>query len=311
MDNLDTDRRANRASVMESIFAQTQDDTTVFVALWDVRESLDLTDDSMANAVDFLEGEGLITTIRPSTGQRTPMHGMITHRGVSWMEAQADIEHDPVIRVRAIRKALLVWLYQEKHRGALISPVVEAVTGDPAARSPLPGELDRAAAQLAADGMIRGMTVDQFQGPVRAEITSEGEDCVENYGADTGAYRARSTSGTVFHIGTNSGNIAASSNNVTQQVIAPGAFDPSQLLAFADLVRELAPSLTPDASERQDLLTESQLLHDSAAAPEPDQRRLQRVAERLLSLVRGLAHSPTVQRLALEAGEQAIQNSFH
>lgn len=176
MTDLDTDRRANRLRVMAAIFEQTQDDTTVFVALWDIREAMELTDDGMANAVDFLEGEGLVTTIRPGTGQRTPMHGMITHRGVSWMEAQADIEHDPVIRVRAIRKALLVWLYQEKHQGALISPVADMVTGDPAAKSPLPGELDRAAAQLAADGMIRGMTVDQFQGPVRAEITSEGED---------------------------------------------------------------------------------------------------------------------------------------
>jgi hypothetical protein len=311
MTDLDTDRRANRLRVMEAIFAQTQDDATVFVALWDVREALDLTDDGMANAVDFLEGEGLITTLRTGTGQRTPMHAMITHQGVSWMEAQAEIERDPAVRVRAIRKALLVWLYQEKHQGTPMSPVAEMVTRDPAAKSPLPGELDRAAAQLAAGGMISGMTVDQFQGPVRAEITSEGEECVENYGADTGAYRVGSNGGSVFHIETNNGNIAASSNNVTQTVTSPGVFDPTQLLAFADLVRELAPSLAPNVNEREELLTETQRLRDSAAAPEPDRGRLQRIADGVLSLVRGLAHSPTVQRLALEAGEQAIQNSFH
>lgn len=78
--------RANRLQVMAAIHQKAGDNTTEFVSLWDIREALGLTDDAMANAVDYLEGERLIKPLRTGTGQRTPMSTEITHEGVVEME---------------------------------------------------------------------------------------------------------------------------------------------------------------------------------------------------------------------------------
>jgi cytochrome c556 len=85
MSNLEQ-RRADRLRIMKSIYEQTGDNTRDYVDLWEIRAKLDLTDDEMGNAVDWLEAQRLIEALRTGTGQRTPMHAQITHRGVVEME---------------------------------------------------------------------------------------------------------------------------------------------------------------------------------------------------------------------------------
>lgn len=79
-------REANRLRVLLEIYGQTEDDTRKFVSLWDIREALGLTDDEMANAVDFLESRRLIRPLRTLGGQRTPGQTRITQAGVAQME---------------------------------------------------------------------------------------------------------------------------------------------------------------------------------------------------------------------------------
>lgn len=79
-------RAADRLRVLLAIYEQTEDDTRKFVLLWDIRDALGLTDDEMANAVNFLESRGLIEPLRTMAGQLTPMQTRITHAGVNRME---------------------------------------------------------------------------------------------------------------------------------------------------------------------------------------------------------------------------------
>jgi hypothetical protein len=64
---------------MRAIRVLSGNETIELVDLWAIRDALGLDDDRMANAIDFLEGEGLIDTVRTMTGQRTPIRARIEH----------------------------------------------------------------------------------------------------------------------------------------------------------------------------------------------------------------------------------------
>lgn len=88
-------RRATRLRVLSMIYEQAGDNTRQLVDLFAIREPLGLTDDEMANAIDYLEQQGLIDSSRTYHGQHTPMHASISHRGVIEMEKSAQSPEQP------------------------------------------------------------------------------------------------------------------------------------------------------------------------------------------------------------------------
>ena len=76
------ERAAIRLRVIRAIFEQTGHDTDQAVDLAPLRGMLGLSDDEMADAVDYLEAEHLIKPLRTAHGERTPQRAHITHRGV-------------------------------------------------------------------------------------------------------------------------------------------------------------------------------------------------------------------------------------
>lgn len=222
---------------------------------------------------------------------------------------------DAVLHLNASRTALLMWLWYQKQRqgpGEPMPNVMDVLLDDGLSVDQgvrfTESEIDRASEYLEHHGLIKGSgTVDQMAGPVLAEITPAGEDCVEGYNGDVGAYIRRRDNGPVtFHVATNNGNIAANSTGITQNAATQAAFDPAQILAAVSLIRQLTPALTPDTGEQQALLVQTRELQTAAEAPAPDHVAVQRIAEGVLSTIRGFTHSPDVQRLALEAVEQGI-----
>ncbi|MGW3307581.1 hypothetical protein ACWDG9_13465 [Streptomyces sp. NPDC001073] len=225
---------------------------------------------------------------------------------------------DAVLHLSASRTALLRWLWHQKQQRSPGEPMPnvldvlldDSLSVDRGVRF-TESEIDRASAYLEHHGLIKGGgTFDQMAGPVLAEITPAGEDCVESYSGDVGAYVRRRDNGPVmFHIATNNGNIAANSTGVTQNAPSQATFDPAQILAAVSLIRQLIPALTPDAAEQQALLAQTSELQTAAKAPAPDGAAVRRIAGGVLSTIRGLTDAPDVRRLALEAVEQGIQNS--
>lgn len=222
---------------------------------------------------------------------------------------------DAVLHLNASRTALLMWLWHQKQRqgpGEPMPNVMDVLLDDGLSVDQgvrfTESEIDRASEYLEHHGLIKGSgTLDQMAGPVLTEITPAGEDCVEGYNGDVGAYIRRRDNGPVtFHIATNNGNIAANSTGVTQNAATQAAFDPAQILAAVSLIWQLTPALTPDTGEQQALLVQTRELQTAAETPAPDRVAVQRIAEGVLSTIRGFTHSPDVQRLALEAVEQGI-----
>lgn len=232
-------------------------------------------------------------------------------------ESQASApQPDAVLHISASRTALLKWLWhqmQVQAPGGPMPMVLGVLSDDDLAVDQgvrfTEDEIDRASAYLEQHGLIAGGgTTDRNAGPVLARITAAGEDCIENHHGDVSAYlRRRDNSGVTFHIATNTGNIATNSTGVTQNA-PPESSGPTQILAAASLIRQLAPALTPDAGEQQHLLIQVNELQTAADTPTRDLVVVRRIAEGVVSALRGLAHAPDVQRLALEAVEQGIRN---
>ncbi|MEV6537265.1 hypothetical protein AB0M86_48405, partial [Streptomyces sp. NPDC051639] len=224
-------------------------------------------------------------------------------------------ELDAVVHLSASRTALLTWLWHQRQQwrpGEPMANVMSLLSDDRLAVDQgvrfTEDAIDKASAYLEQHGLIKGAgRLDQMAGPGLAEITAAGEECVESYNGDVGAYIRRRDAGPVtFHIATNNGNIAANSTGVTQSAATQNASSRAQILAVVSLILQLAPSLTPDVGQQQALLAQTKELQTAAETPAPDYIAVQRIRDGVLSTIRGLSHSPDVQRLALEAVEQGI-----
>jgi hypothetical protein len=98
-------------------------------------------------------------------------------------------------RHRGCREALVSWLYEVDAIGPMRSRIWEDFWSDPRGTYLGDGftvqEVDRAAGWLRRNGLIDGVMVDQFEGPVRAYLTDHGVRCVENFGGDVHRYVER------------------------------------------------------------------------------------------------------------------------
>ncbi|MEU3657116.1 hypothetical protein AB0E67_30815 [Streptomyces sp. NPDC032161] len=296
--------------LVEWVFEQTsQNPAEEYVSITAFGELHDLTEQQCHRLLQACKAGGLVDDRFATLGDPA---ANLTPRGLQWVQGRLRRRADPVKRAVAARKGLLMWLWHQKHEG-VTSPAVEGVL-----RSPLslfegerlaPGEIDRAGATLRSKGLITGTMTGQTEGPVLADITSEGQDCVEQYDGDISAYERRNAGGnTTWNIERNSGNIASNSSGVTQNAVTQSEFDPAKILAAVSLLQQLAPSLTPDADEQEELCSQAGDLQAAANDPASDRGTLQRLGGRVIATLRRLVHSPDVQRLAIDAVEQGIQS---
>ncbi|MBT3155624.1 hypothetical protein HTV45_33135 [Streptomyces sp. CHD11] len=100
---------------------------------------------------------------------------------------------------------------------------------------------------------------------------------MDNYQGDIGAYERRNTGGnTTFHIGQNTGNIAANSRDFTLNATTHSGVDLAQVVMAARALRQAVPILglpEDDAAEVTQLATR---IEEEATSTNPDPSRLQR-----------------------------------
>jgi hypothetical protein len=216
----------------------------------------------------------------------------------------AGLRKDPAARHRFANDAFLRWLYTTAHDQRPITPTgFLTATESRFAGGELSGsELRYALARLTHSGLVNEIDTE----PKTVAITIDGIDCVLS-GATVSDYLNRTHPGNHYSISGNTNVVAGSQGSVVQNN-HNNAFDPAQMLAAVALVQQLSPALTPETGEQQELLAQVRELQAAAAAHVPDRGFMRRIADGVLSTLRGLAHSPDVQRLAIEAVEQGIQS---
>ncbi|WP_328543722.1 hypothetical protein [Streptomyces europaeiscabiei] len=289
--------------LVEWVYDRTRTDPLGGVPITEFGQSHGLTENQTYRLLQFCKVQRLL-------GDRDTTHdgpeANLTPRGLEWMEERRRRRADPAARAAAARKGLLVWLWHRKHDDILL-PAVADVLNDPL--SLFEGErltdrdIDRASAYLSAKGLIKGDRNGSSDGPVQAEITAEGEDCVDNYQGDIGAYERRNTSGnTTFHIGQNTGNIAANSRDFTLNATTNSGVDLAQVVMAARALRQAVPILglpEDDAAEITQLATR---MEEEATSVSPDPSRLQRWGAQTLAVLSPVASGALGSVLAAYLG---------
>ncbi|GGV50938.1 hypothetical protein GCM10010293_62360 [Streptomyces griseoflavus] len=219
----------------------------------------------------------------------------LTPRGLQWIQERQRRRTDPKARAAAARTGLLTWLWNQKNEGVGY-PNVDGIFQSPLSlfegERLTPDEIDRAGAYLMPKGLITGIKTAQSEGPVRAEITAEGQDCVEHYDGDVSAYERRNSSGnTTFNIGENTGNIAANSRDFTMNATTnKNGIDPAAVVMLARALRQAAPALELPEDEVIEITQLATRLENEAADGSPDPGKLQRWGSSIVDIL----NSPVV-----------------
>jgi len=201
-------------------------------------------------------------------------------------------------RKAACRDAMVDWLYSQDATTAADNLVRNAMLDDPRhglwwAEPFTARDLDDAAAWLKRNGLVDGPMVEQEEGPVRLYLIDGGVTCVEDFGADTGAYmdaqRRGPKSGPTLHIGTNSAPFMMAGDHAqqTQNIGASVAELQILITSLAEMVRSQVPGTAEVTAQEQAAL-------EAIAPGKIDTSVLKRFGEWVVSTVQAGASAAMV-----------------
>ncbi|WP_331725461.1 hypothetical protein OG596_37970 (plasmid) [Streptomyces sp. NBC_01102] len=278
--------------LVEWVHDQTARDATEYVTVTAFGELHGLNEQQSHRLLVTCKGWGLLSdhyaTMDDPAANLTP-------RGLQWVQERQRRRADTRARSAAARKGLLTWLWTQKEKGVgfpyvngILQSSLSLFEGDRLTSD----EIDRAAAYLLSKSLITGNKSGQLEGPARAEITAEGQDCVEHFEGDVSAYERRNSSGnTTFNIGENTGNIAANSRDFTMNATTnKDGIDPAAIVMLARALRQAAPALELPEEEAQEFTQLATRLETEAANGSPDPGRLHRWGGSIV----GILNSPVV-----------------
>lgn len=242
----------------------------------------------------------------------------LTSAGLAHVESMRRRRDDPALRARACRTNLLNWFYRQ-HIAAIHQPVTEEFSK--AADAWHEGtrytdiEIQHAAEYLSNKGLIKGSTVAELRGPIRADITPEGIDCVTDWNGDVAGYLrdqrgdgpTNTYNGPYIHGDAPAAQMAwQNQGEVTQnrsagQQIAPG-FE-SLAEAIADLIRAL-PRLDLSREDQQDVQEVAEEVAGEIVQDQPRRSRLRRAVAAIRGFLMPIATS-AVAGVSDQAREEA------
>lgn len=235
-----------RAEMLDYIYTVAEGSTGRFVDLKDFAAEYGLQVGTVYGLVFDCDRQGLVVD---ASSLGSPC-AALTPSGIQEVQARRRRRADPALRSAAARNGLLRWLYNQDLANVhmpITNKFLESeesiFEGDQLTQD----EIDRAAEYLYEKQLIKGVPAWGARGPLRAEITHQGRDCVENYGGNVAEYLRDQRSGgpsinTTIGTINNSGAIAVASTGATQNVTS--GTDPSALAAFAKTLLTALPNLS-------------------------------------------------------------------
>ncbi|WP_217243179.1 hypothetical protein [Streptomyces sp. AC555_RSS877] len=236
----------------------------------------------------------------------------LTLKGLELVAQRRKFLAPSVERNKAARRAVLrqVWLDDEAGlRWSFTRVVVGTREATVAGYALSARELDRAAGYLKSKGLINGYT-GSFEGPEQAQITAEGQDCMENYNGDPDLYEGRGRIGATYntYLPNAQGVIVGEQQNFTQNNTA--GIDPSAFIQLAGYVGQISSTLGLAEADRVELQRVAQELHNESTSPAPQSGRMRQIAgqikDRLLEA--GTTMAATV---GIQMAEQALATLAH
>jgi hypothetical protein len=196
---------------------------------------------------------------------------------------------DKELRAHAARRGLLEWLWQQHHADVNLPPVEGVLSTDSAIHEGESLELSdirKAASHLADENLIR-VAASGREGIIRAQITSRGEECVEEYKGDVTKYRkdhpARGWSvqnnSNTFNGEVSGGQVSmgargdTTQNQYRNEQVAPGYESVAQAVAN---VLQLLPQMSLQQRDLEDAEAAANEVLEEVQAPSPEPSKLRR-----------------------------------
>ncbi|MDB4872663.1 MAG: hypothetical protein JWL97_3667, partial [Gemmatimonadales bacterium] len=207
---------------------------------------------------------------------------VLTAKGRTWLSERKKRRSDPRLRAAAARSAILRYLWRRQREGMgfpIVDGVLEAPEGLFEGGRLTNEEIDSESAYLAGKDLIHGTGVNGRRGPVRAETTPDGDDCVEHYEADVSAYQRRGDrdTGTTINIGTNTGNVAANSRDFKLTATTSTGLNAEGIVLIARAMRQAVEVLGLNEEDATELVAAADRIEHEAASEQPDLSRLRRL----------------------------------
>jgi hypothetical protein len=256
--------------------------------------------DTFVPAQEFFNSEAISSTEELQLARQWASEGLIrdgsglagvsaalTHRGIEHVSALRQMRADPAQRRAAAVNGLLRWLYEVDPDGEGWTDVDDFLSSP---RSWFAGvqltraQVDRAAEYLKSVGLIDGSVVDQYRGPVNAQITAAGQECVEQ-GGDVADFLRRErgvTPSITTNIGTlhSTGALAVGSTNVTQHVAAN--MDLTAMAGFVQMMLRELSTLQMGADREAQAREALAEVQRQVEQPNPDRGRVARAFGRFV-----------------------------
>jgi hypothetical protein len=218
--------------------------------------------------------------VKDASGMGNPSV-FITFDGIAAVQAQRARRTNPAQRLPALRRRLLSYIYRAQHEGISCPEIAQFVLSE---ESMWEGgqfevdEIDRAAEYLASRGLIQGVVLDRYRGPVNAEVTADGADCMERFNGDIGEYlgvRDRFGSTVITNnIGSvqSTGALSIGSTGVTQPVTV--GVDVAGVREFVRVLLEGLGRLSLDGASETEIRGALEELQIEAAKETPEPSRI-------------------------------------
>ncbi|MFP8888059.1 hypothetical protein [Streptomyces mangrovi] len=234
-----------------------------------------------------LEQYGLVNISRSLAG--TP-DVYLTDEGRIVVRRLKNLQKDRAARLRHTIDAFLRWLYDTAGDQTPVAPALFLATpGSYFAGAEISGtELRQALAHLAENNLIEHIDTD----PATVAITPQGVSCALAGGSvQDHTNQQRPGDNITFHIGENTGNIAANSRDFTMNATTnKDGIDPAAVVMLARALRQAAPVLELPEDEALEFTQLATRLETEAASGSPDPGRLQRWGNSVI----GILNSPVV-----------------
>lgn len=267
----------------------------------------DLPDTAAHTLATDLKSRGLIAAEIAFGGHAD---AILTPSGTRHVQEIRRRREDPVYRIPALRKQMLLWLFSvERINGKahdwsdFLSSKYASFLGDRFIKS----EMDHEVAYLVDRGLITtNARVDsEVNGWFYPRLTADGRDCITEHGGAVSDFLRSRNGGATYHFSDNSGAISVNSRHVTQTV--SHGVDTAVLLKFAEAAAQMLPVLDgiPD-DERGELQECAAAVQAEAAQTEPN---ISKLRELFNVLYRGVmkASSTVATDMLIGLGHDASQ----
>ncbi|MFE0640111.1 hypothetical protein ACFW2Y_00560 [Streptomyces sp. NPDC058877] len=274
------------------------------------------------DVADFLEHEGLPVGETAEMALRLRKLGLVrveehlggtsskvspTDDGVLEARRLLGLRTDAVARFRHACDVLLAWVLRTGGRDSAVAAM--SYREDP--------QCSFAGALLTEDEVLSALNYLSDNGLVlihpaddgaAVQITAAGTRCVLVGGSVNDYLSRQPNGGDTYNITNSQGLVVGSQQHVVQNNHI--GLDASKLVEFAQMVRQFAPTLGAADDQRDQIITDAEVLEEAATADQPEPGRVRAAYERLQTALSAIGTVTPGLAMLVQAGQSAYQTAF-